>query len=352
MKSLYTYKKIVLTLLLCWALPHTCSDSSWHDWINKNTTIATVIFLGLTTFGYSTYLHYANLKEFHQACMQDDIKKAYSLIQQGVAINALDQDGWTPLQMACLNNNVKLAHMLIHHGAQVNKKDTYNWSSLEIACLNTNSALVQLLLNNDADVTIKNYTDDGTSLHTACIYNTLTIATYLIEHGAHINTTNRHAITPLYYACSKGHITLVQLLVHHGAIIDQSPTVNYPPAITAYLKSICDTEKQFNPTETPATPEILQRLIACNKHPEYIVQHFAKQPQTIQKKLIKHALIHNRAMVMTLCSNEKYHTFITLSMFRDNTYLQKRYKTIPHKLSMHWYTKTALPLTTTTVIFN
>lgn len=82
------------------------------------------------------------------------------------AVNAVDEDGYTPLHRACYNNYVDIAKILLKYGANVNARTKFAWTPLHSAVRWSNAECAALVLQHGADV---NAISDGsqTPLHIA-----------------------------------------------------------------------------------------------------------------------------------------------------------------------------------------
>ncbi|CAJ0953112.1 unnamed protein product, partial [Mesorhabditis belari] len=56
-----------------------------------------------------------------------------------------------------------------------------------------------------------------TALHLACDYGQTEVVKYLLEHGADVNKTDCHGISPLLYAAWEDHLELAKVLISKGA---------------------------------------------------------------------------------------------------------------------------------------
>ncbi|XP_055903642.1 ankyrin repeat domain-containing protein 49 [Eupeodes corollae] len=81
-------------------------------------------------------------------------------------VNAVDEDGYTPLHRACYNNFVDIAKLLLQYNANLNAQTELKWTPLHSACKWSNAECAALLLQHGADVNAKS---DGlqTPLHVA-----------------------------------------------------------------------------------------------------------------------------------------------------------------------------------------
>ena len=57
----------------------------------------------------------------------------------------------------------------------------------------------------------------GTGLHHACYKGYFSIAEYLIESGAEVNSRNKYGSLPIHLACVYGNLDIVKLLISRGS---------------------------------------------------------------------------------------------------------------------------------------
>jgi hypothetical protein len=87
-----------------------------------------------------------------------DVKKQ---LQNGVDVNARDENGETPLHEAAINNECEIAEILIKHGAEVNAQNNNGLSALHYAAMSGLKEMSKILVEHGADVFLKDKTGDG-----------------------------------------------------------------------------------------------------------------------------------------------------------------------------------------------
>src|SRR2546422_3609061 len=75
-----------------------------------------------------------------------------------------------------------------------------------------------------------------TPLHNAVRKGQLAVATYLLEHGADVNSKDGQAFTPLHVTTQLGHKELVELLLHHKADVNAKSPQGVTPLHLAARK--------------------------------------------------------------------------------------------------------------------
>lgn len=94
----------------------------------------------------------------HYACLNNDVKRAKALMDQGADVNAKDNQDITPLHLACAEGHLNIVKLLYQHGALVNILGTpLAETPLHQACRNGRQDIVRYLIDNaEADVNIEN----------------------------------------------------------------------------------------------------------------------------------------------------------------------------------------------------
>ena len=172
-------------------------------------------------------------KDWHELCS--------ILLEHDANIDAVDKDGNQPLHLACKQWHTATVRLLLSHGADVTAlnnqqrkpSDMANESILKSyevhngnqplhiaakkGCIQTVQT-VQLLLDCGADVNALN--EDGqTPLHTAADAekDCSELCSILLTHNAKIDAVDKDGNQPLHLACKQWHTATVRLLLSHGA---------------------------------------------------------------------------------------------------------------------------------------
>lgn len=149
---------------------------------------------------------------------RDDIKVAELLVKLGNDVNAVDDQGKTPLMGNIYRGgNAKVVEFLLTYGAKVNVRSKNGESPLECAILANNIDAVKLLLKHNADINGK-ATQKRTPLHIAAYHGSLPIVELLLAQGADIEALDQRGDTPLTFCLwGEDNTEIVRALLKRGA---------------------------------------------------------------------------------------------------------------------------------------
>lgn len=129
-------------------------------------------------------------------CSTPDLVKI--LIDAGVPIDGVDNDGNTPLQCSLSKHSLRTISFISDKGADVNVKNKVGNTALHLAAAfpYERTGMVNFLLSNEAVVNARN-NEGQTALHIAC-YRARTFTINLLVHkGADVTARTRSGATPL-----------------------------------------------------------------------------------------------------------------------------------------------------------
>lgn len=136
------------------------------------------------------------------AAKNGDVSRLEALIKQGVDVNALDEDGDTPLMVASYYGQLQIVKVLLDAGAKVNISHKYGGTALISAAVRGHLQIVKALIEKRADINAKTY-DGRTSLMLAAQTtdnNSIDIISALLRGKADINAKDDYGFTALMYA--------------------------------------------------------------------------------------------------------------------------------------------------------
>ena len=106
----------------------------------------TVFFMAVAVFISSCAVE----PNLHRAAFWGDIKDAESEIGKGANVNALDDNGWTPLYSAVSEGNKEMVAFLIKRGARIDVTDKNGWSIIDEGNFKGEQELVDMLTEEQA----------------------------------------------------------------------------------------------------------------------------------------------------------------------------------------------------------
>ncbi len=141
----------------------------------------------------------------HICAANDDIECANVLIQAGCNLNALTNNGDTPLMLAAANNSLNMIELLIiDNNVNVKVSNKEKNTALHLALINGHESSARYLLDKINDVTFLNQINinGDTALHLAASNGYSVCVENLLNKGANIWIKNNKSHTPLL-SCAK-----------------------------------------------------------------------------------------------------------------------------------------------------
>jgi ankyrin repeat protein len=197
-------------------------------------------------------------QEAHVAARAGDLATLEALLSQDPdVVNAVDENGRTPLHMAAATGQEEAVRLLLQRGADVNAADAAGMSAVDFAFFAERASgtarLTRLLVSEgaefDANATLfgrarrldlvispgnmemtRFLVEQGADvnalayvyapLENAAARGHLEIAEFLLANGADVNLRGNDGNPPLRWAVERGHAEVVNLLLEHGADVD------------------------------------------------------------------------------------------------------------------------------------
>ena len=132
----------------------------------------------------NTVLHYAASRT---------LETVKYLVEHGAKVNCKNEEGETVLHFAVSSHSVAIVMYLVEHGAHANSKDAQGMSVLHAAVESNSFDSAKYLIERCyTDVNCKN-NYDKTVLQSAVETGSLEIVKCLVEHGAEVNSKNKHS---------------------------------------------------------------------------------------------------------------------------------------------------------------
>jgi ankyrin repeat protein len=160
------------------------------------------------------------------AAKADNRPAALALIDQRVNVNAALPDGTTALIWAAHNSDSELAARLLKAGADAKARNQFGATPMSEAAFTGNVAIIEALLKAGADPDSPG-ADGQTALMIVARTSIVDAASLLIEHGAHVNATEKQREqTALMWAAAESQPAMVRELIAHGADVNAREHVN------------------------------------------------------------------------------------------------------------------------------
>lgn len=144
----------------------------------------------------------------------DEVTK---LLVRNCNVNTSDGEGTSSLHYCCEFNRsdiIELLAKIAKKGLAVNAQDRYGWTPLHSAAHQGNKSCVALLIKLGAKVNMVNSVGKS-PLHTAASQNRGAIADLFLAAKADLNLQDKVGMTPLHEAAFRGHTTLFNELSLH-----------------------------------------------------------------------------------------------------------------------------------------
>lgn len=159
--------------------------------------------------------YFAGCASIHKAADKGDLAGLQQFLRAGVAVDARDRYGRTPLMytLSTLDN----VQYLVEQGADVNARDANGETPLMKAAFLGQPDVVQYLVKKGADVNARSQRGK-TPLMFAI--RDLDVVRVLVEKGADVNAVDAKGETVLLQAAVLGRVRTVQYLLGKGANVD------------------------------------------------------------------------------------------------------------------------------------
>jgi ankyrin repeat protein len=195
-------------------------------------------------------------KEMKDAIVEG-VDAVRELVDNGEDVNAVNEDGWTPLQLAVNEDDIDVVTYLISQKANVNPENIDKWTPLHEAAKLGLTEIADILINFGANINAKSDLGD-TPLHCAVSYREQKdIVNLLLAKGADVNVVNRSGKTPIDEAHRSGQRNIEKMLIS---------SLKDPLAIVAHNAKYSKAMR----IDIPAT--MLEHWIEEKRKPERIIR--------------------------------------------------------------------------------
>ena len=178
--------------------------------------------------------------DLHWAVRIGDTTVVAALLAGGADVNAVTEDGVTPLHLAAMRGDADLVAKLLAAGADARARDLRGRTPLHYAAMTDNTTVLDALLQSGADVRAAD-ADGDTPLHLAARRVRPEAVRWLLAHGANVNVRNAEGQTPLHVLGASGRegdeveqltAGLAEVLMQNGAdatALDNAGVQAWPP---------------------------------------------------------------------------------------------------------------------------
>lgn len=159
-------------------------------------------------------------KRLLRVATQGDRRKVNELLAKGAHVDALDEDGWTPLLWAAAHGNEDTVQALLDAGADreaATRRERQG--ALTLAAKWNRVEVVQALLRRGLSPDRRDNIG-WSALMWASLQGRTDVVRALLDGGASIGTVDSDGNTPLILAARRGRLETVKLLLSRGARAD------------------------------------------------------------------------------------------------------------------------------------
>jgi hypothetical protein len=158
------------------------------------------------------------------AAAADDAARIVELLAEGADIEAVDDDGRSPLLLATRHNAIEAARALVDAGADVNAMDANHDSPFLCAATEGHLDILRMTLNSGADLDSVD-ANGGIALNPAAHNGHVATVHELLKTKINLNHVNNAGWTALLEAIIEGdggtaNIEIVRLLIEAGADVN------------------------------------------------------------------------------------------------------------------------------------
>ncbi|WP_144149937.1 ankyrin repeat domain-containing protein [Brachyspira hyodysenteriae] len=260
---------------------------------------------------------------------------ALEFIKRGADVNAIDNDGITPLMYAASYNAEKILNLLIENNADINIQSKSGFNALILAAMHNHINIVKILIKNKADVFARDaygrrvlyyvsrnenydmfdiftiyhdkeykrnsrfldFVSDGEINKVAkyiskgidvnfqddfgdtplTLVEKRKIAKMLLDNNADINKRGKYGYTPLMVAIKKNHMKLAEFFIKNNADINiTDPEGNTALVIAAQKKNAYIFELLLKNGADLSISKDIELMIVCNDEMESIFKKYSK----------------------------------------------------------------------------
>ncbi|KAH9514770.1 hypothetical protein Btru_023605 [Bulinus truncatus] len=190
----------------------------------------------LITLGADVNQKYGQETAFSLAIQQNQFQCA----DQGADINAINNQGMTPLSVSTWHGTYHCTKLLLDHGALLTIHDKSGRTPLMIACSNVYLEVVKVIIHYGCDVSILDPDMRSALIYALPTYyarhvgqkklsDMISICELIINTGCDLNKQDRKGWTALHHAVDRDCVTSLCLLVQNNCHLDVQDKSGYTP---------------------------------------------------------------------------------------------------------------------------
>ena len=161
----------------------------------------------------------------HEAARDGDVARTKKLLDQGAALEELDQAGEPALLIASLAGHKDEVALLLERGANIQIRNKNGLTALHAAAYGGHLEVVELLIAKGASVNDGENFYKMTPLHAAAEEGHADIVGFLLANKAEVEAKERNGYTPLTQAGWREHWDSASLLIKAGAVCQKADLV-------------------------------------------------------------------------------------------------------------------------------
>lgn len=149
---------------------------------------------------------------FWDAALGGNIEAVRQAIDQGVDVNAADDQNRSALMLAAFNGHTPIVKLLKEKGSIIDRRDASGRTALMFAATGANAETVQLLLEAGSEVNAKDTSEGFTALMHAAAEGQTKVVEILLKYKADPAILDADGDTALIFATKNGHAEVIKLL--------------------------------------------------------------------------------------------------------------------------------------------
>ncbi len=157
------------------------------------------------------------------------------LAGQGDALDGVDDNGYTLLQIAARHGRLEIMKWLAERGADLEQTDRYARNLVCLAATRGHLEVIEWLHKKGCDIDHLS-SDEKTPLLFAAKHDQLEVVKWLVKNGCDINHSQMWGCTALIYAGDYGHTELAEWLIEQGVDVNHE-TCDHETPISWAIRS-------------------------------------------------------------------------------------------------------------------